>query len=236
MTGKSTIAPARLLKMRAGLKQYLPYALIVAVFLIASGAGVELYQNRDQPPARKGKLAFGKTGAEPPHVRGAAKAPVALEEFGDFECQPCSLLFPILKQVEADYGERLSVTFRQYPLAKHPHALDAARAAEAAGLQGRFWEMHDSLYENRLIWLKAADTRASLASYAAKLGLDVERFQKDMDSEEVAQRIAADRERVTSLELDRTPTVFINGDRLTVRPITTEALHAAIDGELGKAK
>jgi protein-disulfide isomerase len=218
------------------MKRYLPYAIIVAVFLIATGAGVELYQNQDQPPPRTGKLAFGKPGAEQPHIRGAAKAPVALEEFGDFECGPCSLLYPILKKAEADYGERLSVMFREYPLSKHTHALEAARAAEAAGLQGRFWEMHDALYETRLVWLGATDTRRALISCAAKLGLDMERFQKDMDGEEVTKRIAADRERVTSLELDRTPSVFINGDRLTTRPITSEVLHAAIDAALGNQK
>lgn len=220
------------------MKRYLPYAIIVAVFLIATGAGVELYQNqdRDQPPVRTGKLAFGKPGAEPPHVRGKAKAPVALEEFGDFECGPCSLLYPILKKTEADYGERLSVTFREYPLTKHTKAPEAARAAEAAGLQGRFWEMHDALYETRLDWLGATDTRWALISCAAKLGLDMERFTKDMDGEEVTKRIAADRERVMSLELDRTPSVFINGDRLTTRPITSEVLHAAIDAALGNQK
>lgn len=236
MTGNHPIAPARLVKMQAGLKHYLPYAIIVAVFLIATGAGVELYQNREQPPAPTGKLAFGKTGAEPPHIRGSIKAPVALEEFGDFECLPCSLLYPILKKAEADYGERLSVTFREYPLSKHSHALEAARAAEAAGLQGRFWEMHDSLYEERLVWLKATDTRSALISCAAKLGLDIERFKKDMESDQVSERIAADQERVRSLELDRTPSVFINGDRVTARPITTEALHAAIDAALRSQK
>lgn len=218
------------------MRRYLPFAIILAVFFIATGAGVELYRNRDQPPPQTGKLAFGKPGAEPPHIRGPAKAPVALEEFGDFECVPCSLLFPILKKAEADYGERLSVTFREYPLAQHAHALDAARAAEAAGLQGHFWEMHDFLYENRLVWLKAESTLTALISCASQLGLDVERFQKDMDSEEVARRIAADRERVGSLELDRTPTVFINGDRITTRPITLEVLHTAVDAALGKPK
>ena len=218
------------------MKRYIPYAIIVAVFLVATGAGVALYRNRDEPPPPTGKLAFGKPGAEPAHVRGIAKAPVALEEFGDFECVPCSLLYPTLKKAEADYGERLSVTFREYPLAKHTHALDGARAAEAAGLQGRFWEMHDSLYENRLVWLNAADTRSALVSCASKLGLDLERFKIDMDSDEVTKRLAADHERVTSLELDRTPSVFINGDRITTRPITIEILHVAIDAALGKPK
>ena len=218
------------------MKRYLPYAIILAVFLIATGAGIELYQNHDQPLAKTGKLAFGKPGADPPHIRGPAKAPVALEEFGDFECVPCSLFFPILKKAKADYGEVLSVTFREYPLEQHTRAPDAARAAEAAGLQGHFWEMHDSLYENRLVWLNAIDTRVALISLAAKLGLDMDRFQKDMDGEEVAKRLAADLERVNSLELDRTPSVFINGDRFTTRPITNENLHAAIDSARGTKK
>jgi protein-disulfide isomerase len=218
------------------MKRYLPYAIILAVFLIATGAGIDLYKNREQSPVRTGKLAFGKPGAEPPHLRGPAKAPVALEEFGDFECVPCSLFFPILKKAKADYGDVLSVTFREYPLDQHTHAIEGARAAEAAGLQNRFWEMHDSLYENRLVWLNADNTRAALVSLAAKLGLDVERFQQDMDSDTVTKRLAADLDRVTSLELDRTPSIFINGDRFTTRPITDENLHAAIDAARGTQK
>jgi protein-disulfide isomerase len=216
------------------MRRYLPFAIIAAVFCIASVAGVELYQSRNEKPAPTGKLAFGKPGASPPHVRGSLKAPVALEEFGDFECLPCSQLWPILKQAEADYGERLSVTFREYPLNKHDHALIAARAAEAAGLQGRFWEMHDALYANRLVWLAASDTRAALIECASKLQLDLERFKKDLDRDEVSMRIADDHDRVVSLELDRTPSVFVNGDKLTSRPITLEALHFAIDAALGE--
>jgi len=221
------------------MKRYLPFAIILGVFLIATGAGIELYRNHDQSfgvLVPTGKLAFGKPGAEPPHMRGAVKAPVALEEFGDFECVPCSVLFPILKKVKADYGDTVSVTFREYPLDQHTHAIDGARAAEAAGLQGHFWEMHDSLYENRLVWLNADNTRAALASLAEKIGLDIDRFKTDLDAVEVTKRLAADRARVDSLELDRTPSVFVNGDRLTTRPITSEILHAAIDGALGKQK
>ncbi|MGZ4984538.1 MAG: DsbA family protein [Chthoniobacterales bacterium] len=218
------------------MKSYLPYSIIVAVFLIATGAGVELYRKGDQPPVQTGKLAFGAPGATPAHVRGSLKAPVALEEFGDFECETCTAAYPAIKKAAEDYGDRLSVTFREYPLVKHTHALQAARAAEAAGLQGHFWEMHDSLYENRFFWVYATDTRAALISNASKLNLDMERFQKDMDGEEVTKRIAADRDRVVSLELDRTPSLFINGDRITKRPITIELLHSVIDAALGKPK
>src|SRR4026208_899639 len=83
------------------------------------------------------------TTPEPIHIRGGAKAAVTLEEYGDFQCAPCGRLYPVLKAAEHDYGDRLRVVFRHMPLQRHEHAPLAARAAEAAGLQGRFWEMHD---------------------------------------------------------------------------------------------
>jgi protein-disulfide isomerase len=221
------------------MKRYFPFAIILGVFLVATGAGIELYRKTDQSfgvLVPTGKLAFGRPGAEPPHMHGPFKAPVALEEFGDFECVPCSLFYPILKKAKADYGDTVSVTFREFPLDQHTHAIDGARAAEAAGLQGKFWEMHDALYENRPDWLQANNTRAALASLAEKIGLDVDRFKTDLDTVEVTKRIQADRERVDSLGLDRTPTVFVNGDRITAVPITSEVLHAAIDGAVGKQK
>ena len=217
------------------MKRYLPFVIIAVVFCIATVFGVELYQSKNEKPARPGKMAFGKPGADPPHIQGRPKAPVALEEFGDFECEPCSKFWPILKQAQKEYGDRLSVTFREFPLVKiHPHAMEAARAAEAAGLQGRFWEMHESLYADRFIWIGAGDTRAALTLCASHLDLDLEKFKKDMDSEEVSKRIAADKERVESLELTRTPGVFVNGDQVTTAPITIEILRAAIDAALGE--
>jgi protein-disulfide isomerase len=161
------------------------------------------------------------------------KAPVALEEFGDFQCLPCSLLWPVLKQLESDYGDRLSVTFRENPLSMHEHAIEAARAAEAAGLQNRFWEMHDLLYQNRRDWIVAIYPPKFFIEYASTLGLDAERFKKDMESEKVAARIAADKERGASLEIDRTPVVFVNGERVPKTAKTVEGLHAVIDAALG---
>ncbi len=213
------------------MKRYLPFAIIGLVFVAALGGGALFFHYRNQPPP---KPAFGKPGAEPPHIRGSAKAAVALEEFGDFECLPCSVLWSTLKKIEEDYGARLSATFREYPLTKHRLALDAARAAEAAGLQGRFWEMHDLLYENRLRWINELDARPLFSEYAATLKLDIDRFNKDRDGEEVTQRIALDRERAASVGVDRTPTVFINGAQVPSSLRTVEGLHAAIDAALNR--
>ena len=106
---------------------------------------------------------------EPTHIRGGATAPVTLEEYGDFQCQPCGRFYPVLKAAEQEYGNRLRVIFRHMPLRKHELAPLAARAAEAAGLQGRFWEMHDMLYENSLRWTKGVDTIGPDASPSRRL-------------------------------------------------------------------
>lgn len=211
------------------MKRYLPFAIIAGVLIVAVGAGLLLFHYRQQAPARP---AFGRPGAEPPHLRGNAKAPVQLEEFGDFECPPCSILWATLQKLEHDYGKRLSVVFREHPLKMHRYALDAARAAEAAGLQGRFWEMHDTLYKNRAIWAAAPYVRPLLNDYAAGLGLDVDRFKADMDGEKVAKRIAADQDRGESLGVDRTPVVFVNGEQVPFAARPEEGLRAAIDKAL----
>lgn len=197
----------------------------------------------------------GKPQANSIHVRGGANAPVTIEEFGDFQCPPCGELFPRLAKVEADYGERLRVVFRNKPMRKHEHAVLAACAAEAAGLQGRFWEMHDLLFENSLRWTKGVDTvgpdappsrrleskilameievRDVFARYAEILKLDVERFKRDMDSAEVKARVDSDLTRATTLGVDRTPTLYVNGRLLPVVSYqSVPTLHAAIDAAL----
>jgi protein-disulfide isomerase len=177
-------------------------------------------------------ITYGKPGAEPMHVRGDASAPVVLEEFGDFECLPCSKLFPALQALEKEFGERLVVVFRQHPLTMHRYGLDAARAAEAAGLQGKFWEMHDTLYQNRATWVRAAYVRPYLNEYATALQLDVDRFKEDMDAKQVADRIVADQARGDSLGIDRTPVVFVNGEKVAVQDLNENGLRAMIEKAL----
>jgi protein-disulfide isomerase len=166
------------------------------------------------------------------HLRGDPAAPVVLEEFGDFECLPCSLLWPVLEKLERDYEKRLVVVFREHPLKIHRYGRDAARAAEAAGLQGKFWEMHDTLYQNRATWVPAAYIRPYVNDYAAELHLDVDRFKADMDGEEVGKRLAADWDRGESLGIDRTPVVFVNGRKLSLTEREEPGLRAAIDKAL----
>ncbi|HEX8473392.1 MAG TPA: thioredoxin domain-containing protein [Pyrinomonadaceae bacterium] len=218
-------------------KSYLPFIIIGVVLLAALGLAAMMFrsdnsggrsstnQNTTQNSADSNNasraaskaprapmtVAGGAVGAQPPHTHGDANAPVTLEEFGDYQCPPCAAFHPELKKMEAQYGPRLRVVFRNLPLRIHQYAGDAARAAEAAGLQGKFWEMHDMLYEKQSEWEKGPDVRTLFANYARTLGLDVERFKKDLDSSTVTQRITADVQRADSLGAQGTPTIFVNG-------------------------
>ena len=192
----------------------------------ANGANVQ-----QRPVALK-----GVPGAEPPHTLGPANAPVQLEEFGDFQCPPCGMFHPILEQMHEEFGDKLRITFREFPLVPaHQHAVTAASSAEAAGLQGKFWEMHDLLYEHQADWKDKLDVRPIFEEYAKQIGLDLERWKRDAGSEQVAQRIFLDGKRGHSMGVKGTPTVFINGREVPFESLPPEKLRVIIQNELAAA-
>jgi protein-disulfide isomerase len=143
------------------------------------------------------------------HIQGPADAAVTLVEYGDYECPYCGAAYPIVKQVEARMGERLRFVFRNFPITtSHRHAEQAAEAAEAAGAQGRFWEMHDLIYENQSR-LGEQDLRA----YAAELRLDLERFDQELAEHVRAARVREDFMSGVRSGVNGTPTFYINGVR-----------------------
>ena len=189
-----------------------------------------------QAPAPQPVANRGLPGAEPAHVLGPATAPVHIEEFGDFECPPCGLFHPILEQMHREFGDKLRITFREFPLVPtHKHALAAASAAEAAGMQGKFWEMHDLIYEHQKEWKTQFDVRPIFEGYAQQIGIDVERFKRDRASDAVAQRITADGSRGRSLGVKGTPTVFLNGREVPFESLPAESLRVLIQRELNSA-
>jgi protein-disulfide isomerase len=232
------------------MKRILPLLIILAVLGVALGAGWYLMRSGDgsRGPASTSSAAnspaassspvprvsnSANPGAQPPHAIGPEDAPVTLEEFGDFECPPCGQLHPVLKTMEKEFGPRLRVIFREFPLVPtHPHALPAARSAEAAGLQGKFWEMHDLLYENQKIWHEEFDARPTFEGYAKTLGLDLERFRRDVSSQVVEQRVFLDGKRAHDLGVKGTPTVFLNGREVPFESLAPEKLRVLINVEL----
>jgi protein-disulfide isomerase len=173
-------------------------------------------------------------GASNPYERGGASARITLEEFSDFQCPACGNLEPALRRVVTDYGDRVRLVFRNFPLSMHKYAFLAARAAEAAGQQGKFWEMHDMIYDNQKEWSDAMEPRVQFDSYATRLGLDVQRFKADMERQDLADRIKADYARGMSFGVKGTPTIYLNGRELVPgKLVTEEDLRREIDAALG---
>jgi protein-disulfide isomerase len=142
------------------------------------------------------------------HIRGPKRAPVTVVEYGDFECPYCGRAEPAIRELLADYGD-VRYVWRHLPLSDvHPHAQLAAEAAEAAAAQGAFWEMHDTLLRHQDA-LRPAD----LVRYAAELGLDAERFARDLRRHAHASRVAEDVDTADLGAVSGTPTFFINGQR-----------------------
>jgi protein-disulfide isomerase len=219
------------------MKRAFPFVIIIAV--LAGGLAMAWYLTRSSAdtPRRsspgilltKTPLGTAKLGADPPQTLGSPDAPVMLEEFGDFECAPCASLHPVLKMMKAEFGSRVVIVFREFPMVSlHPHALPAARAAEAAGLQGKFWEMHNLLYQNQKTWHEASDAGPIFEQYATTIGLDLDRFKRDITSEAIDQRIRLDRERGTWIGVNSTPTVFLNGREVPPESLSSDKLRALI--------
>jgi protein-disulfide isomerase len=208
---------------QTSMKLVLPIAIIVIVLMVGLGMTWFLLRSSQtatngngNPSANSASPESVPPGAEPPHVRGNVNAPVTVEEFADFQCSACGAYYPELKKIESEFGDKLRVIFRERPLVPpHDHALLAAQAAEAAGMQGRFWEMHDKLYENQANWSTISDLVPAFVDYAKQIGIDADRFMKDLNGEPVATRIFQDGKRVHALNVNSTPTFFVNGKEAT---------------------
>lgn len=168
------------------------------------------------------------------HVVGAGTAGVTLVEYGDYECPYCQQYYPTVKTIQQQYGDKIKFQFRNFPLVNiHRNAFAAARAAEAAALQNKYWEMHDTLYQtsNWQIWTNASDPTPYFKDYAQQLGLNVSKFTTDFASSQVNDTINADMAEGNNLNITGTPTFFINGKKTEIAN-STEAFQKAIDSAI----
>ena len=143
------------------------------------------------------------------HAQGNLDADLVIVEYGDYQCPYCGAAYPILKELMKEFGSEIKFVFRNFPLSEmHEYARAAALAAEAANLQGKFWEMHDAIYENQ------EDLNdAFLIELAEKLKLDIPKFKKDIDSTELADRVDADFESGVVSGVNGTPSFYVNGNK-----------------------
>ena len=147
--------------------------------------------------------------------KGEKSAKAVLVEYSDFQCPACRLYYPIVEQLVKDCDGELDLIYRHFPLAQiHRNALPAALAAEAAGTQGKFWEMHNLLFDNQDIWKDLADPKSAFEAYANTIGLDIVKFRADISSEKVMDSVKESYKSGLKMGLQGTPTFFLNGDRI----------------------
>ncbi len=159
------------------------------------------------------------------HFRNGSDKKVTLIEYGDFQCPSCGAYYPLLKELEEEYKDLVNFGFRHYPIISiHPNAFSAARASEAASNQGKFFEMHDKLYETQSAWGQISTNQQALfESYAQELGLDMTKFKADYTSEAVATRINRDMSSAKQFNISGTPTFILNGNKIEVPGYEDEA-------------
>lgn len=151
------------------------------------------------------------------HVFNDTKSDTILVEYGDFQCPGCGSAHPNVKTLLEEYGDKISFVYRNFPLTSiHPNARAAAGAAEAAGLQGKYWEMHDLLFENQAQWqnLNTSERTTTFTSYAQTLDLNMSQFEADLAGSAINQKIAFDQALGTKVGVDSTPSFFLNGEEL----------------------
>ena len=200
------------------------FLIIVALIvwgMIAAG-------KKDSKVAPDAPLALLNPVVETDWIIGSSSAPVTLVEYSDFECPSCAAYAPVVSKLIKEEGANLRFVYRHFPLPQHNNAIIAAEAAEAAGLQGKFWEMHDILFTNQNEWESISDPRSKFASYAQSIGVNTATFLKDIDLDVVRNRVSEGYKQSEQNGLSYTPTFFVNGHRIT-NPKGYDAFKKLID-------
>lgn len=139
---------------------------------------------------------------------------VTLVEFGDYQCPACGVYHPLVKRLLSEFPGKINFVFRNFPLSQHINANITSYAAEAAGLQGKFWQMHDKIYESQNIWSNSDNAKDILINFAKDLDLNIDQFKTDVDSDKVKEKIKKDVNDGNLTALNATPTFYLNGYKL----------------------
>lgn len=165
---------------------------------------------------------------------GDISSKVVFTEYSDFQCPACAAYYPIIKQLQEKFGSKIGFAYRYFPLSNiHANADIAAQAAEAAGRQGKFWEMHDLLFQNQKVWSPDPDAQAIFKDYAKQLKLDEAKFATDLFANDVKDKILTSFENGIALNISGTPTFFLNGNKIPA-PRSYEDFEALILQLLGE--
>jgi protein-disulfide isomerase len=198
--------------------------ILIAIMVVIVGGGLFAIFSSSKPTTHSSEALVRQDS----HKLGDGKVQVV--EFGDYQCPACGQAYPVTKQLISDYQGKITFIFRNFPLPMHPNALPAAEAAEAAGAQGKFWEMHDKLYETQDEWSGVLDPTNAFTHYASDLGIDADKFKQDIIAKKYQDIISKDQSDGYSLGVQGTPTFFVNGKQQSA--FDYDSLKNAIDAEL----
>ena len=203
----------------------------VGVFLVTFGViGFLMYQSQKAQGPRY--FAEARVVASDDWVKKAPNEKIVLIEYGDFECPACAAYEPAVREITQEYADTVTFVFRHFPLAQHSNAVPAALAAEAAGRQGKFWEMHGILYDRQQQWSGKKDFETIAKQYASELKLDIAKFETDMKDGALRERIQRDQNSGNRFEVPGTPTFYLNGT--LYQPTSKDEFKSRINAELAK--
>lgn len=209
---------------------YLVIAGITILSLIGIGA---MASSKNQEKESKRNEIFSISDKDWIYAKNDSK--VTLIEYLDFQCPACANAYPMVSKIKEEYKDKIQYIVRHYPLSSHPYGFEASQTAEAAGLQGKFWEMHDLLFKNQKNWATAEDVEATFRTYAQELGLDINKFDVDYASQVTLDRIKSDSQNGSTIGVNSTPTFFLNNRKID-NPGNIEEFRRIIDEELSKQK
>jgi len=168
------------------------------------------------------------------YLPATSSAKVTLVEFGDYECPACGDYHPFVNQLLTDFAGKINFVFRNFPLSQHPNAQISSQAAEAAGLQGKFWQMNDKLYTSQNDWVRSTEPESVFVGYAQALGLDVTKFKTDISSSAVTSKVQSDLNDGNLVNINETPTFYINGAIVQNLPGTYKDFKSLVSTALNK--
>jgi len=229
----------------------LPLLIIGAVLLVAIIGGWWFYSNSKSPTVKSNTNSANKKpvdnkaanpydnappGAQPANMLGSQAATVTVEEFADYQCPTCAVTHPKMQELTKLYGNRIKFVYRSFPLSQiHAHAYEASVAAEAAGLQNKFWEMQNQLFSNQKDWSNSPDAGKLFEGYAQNIGLDITKYQNDKLGLAAKARVDADIQRGRAIGVNSTPSIYINGKSLAFEQFEVAQMRQIIDAEFQKA-
>lgn len=204
------------------LKRFYRHAIFWSLIILVIGGSIfGMVRLASRSPQGVGPAITVDTLNTEDWVKGNRDAKIVLIEYSDFQCPACAFYHPILKKISEEFGDKIAITYRHFPLPIHQNAKPAAYASEAAGKQGKFWEMHDLIFDNQKEWKDSRKPQEIFMSFAQTLELDTEQFKNDFASKEIKTKIDNAYQASLRLGLNSTPTFFLNGKKI-INPRTYE--------------